>query len=463
MENLQMDNERNNNARTQKYLCELYREGSYHPRHLQLHEVPKSPSPTSYTMPHKTKLIPLEEVFKIVASKVLVKGKHLFQIMTSKQNYSFGTDTSDEAEKWIKTLNEELFGLPKAGVTYQYRVKVEQSCTGSTPYNGDYLLKVYDDMIKLFTPNGIIHTKFSFLIKDIYEIKYQISDTMQKFVTLSVKSVLTDSKVRDVLILNVKSAVEMIKVINHRRKLQDDVLQIDEQSTIKFGDQLTVDDTNSSTAHHSTSKEQNYNQRPDQYTTESDETSHHDLVALNHGVQKFLKRKGIGSQSLPHIYYVRSERQISDELLSESFEKRSPHRQSAFKVRGTTTADCNWTIDDRPPAQLPPSEALDSIPEDQVKETAQSSSTLRPRLVSYDSNDDPNYARVRDLGALLWHFDISKKGKTTMTDRRESNGYVINSLDLANSQQYLQVFAPEDSPKEENILSVDDGGLVSDK
>ena len=25
-----------------------------------------------------------------------------------------------------------------------------------------------------------------------------------------------------------------------------------------------------------------------------------------------------------------------------------------------------------------------------------------------------------------------------MTDRRESNGYVINSLDLANSQQYLQ-------------------------
>ena len=74
----------------------------------------------------------------------------------------------------------------------QYRVKVEQSCTGSTPYNGDYLLKVYDDMIKLFTPNGIIHTKFSFLIKDIYEIKYQISDTMQKFVTLSVKSVLTE-------------------------------------------------------------------------------------------------------------------------------------------------------------------------------------------------------------------------------------------------------------------------------
>ena len=60
--------------------------------------------------------------------------------------------------------------------------------------------------------------------------------------------------------------------------------------------------------------------------------------------------------------------------------KRAPHRQSAFKVRSKTTADCTWTISDRPPAQLPPSEPLDSIPEDQVEETAQSS-TVRPRLV----------------------------------------------------------------------------------
>ena len=97
-------------------------------------------------------------------------------------------------------------------------------------------------------------------------------------------------------------------------------------------------------------------------------------------------------------------------------------------MRGTTTADCNWTIDDRPPAQLPPSEALDSIPEDQVKETAQSSSTLRPRLVSYDSNDDPNYARVRDLGALLWHFDISKKGTSNYTVMYSTTGLIISCI-----------------------------------
>ena len=65
---------------------------------------------------------------------------------------------------------------------------MERSCTGSTLY-GDYLLRVYDDVIKLFTPNGVIPTKFSLLIKDIYEIKYRMYDsTPQKFVTLSVKS-----------------------------------------------------------------------------------------------------------------------------------------------------------------------------------------------------------------------------------------------------------------------------------
>jgi len=68
-------------------------------------------------MLHKTKVIPLEEVLKIMANKEVVKGKHIFQIITSQKKYSFGTDTLDEAEEWIKTLNEELFGAPIAGVT----------------------------------------------------------------------------------------------------------------------------------------------------------------------------------------------------------------------------------------------------------------------------------------------------------------------------------------------------------
>ena len=44
-------------------------------------------------------------------------------------------------------------------------------------------------------------------------------------------------------------------------------IKLGDQSTVKLGDQLIVHDTNSSTAHHLTSKEQNYNQMLDKYTT----------------------------------------------------------------------------------------------------------------------------------------------------------------------------------------------------
>ena len=36
----------------------------------------------------------------------------------------------------------------------------------------DYILKVYDDNIKLFTSNGILSTDFSCNLKEIYMIKY---------------------------------------------------------------------------------------------------------------------------------------------------------------------------------------------------------------------------------------------------------------------------------------------------
>jgi len=66
-------------------------------------------------MLYKTKLIPLEAVYKIAATHI---SNHYF-----KTNLFFWntTDSSDEAEKWIKTLNEELFGTPIAGVICKYK------------------------------------------------------------------------------------------------------------------------------------------------------------------------------------------------------------------------------------------------------------------------------------------------------------------------------------------------------
>ena len=36
--------------------------------------------------------------------------------MTSSGKYSFGTDSSQETDSWVDTLNEELFGPPQYGV-----------------------------------------------------------------------------------------------------------------------------------------------------------------------------------------------------------------------------------------------------------------------------------------------------------------------------------------------------------
>ena len=57
----------------------------------------------------------------------------------------------------------------------------------------DYLLKVYDDKIKLFTSNGRIRTGFSCDLKDIYRITYlpvatKHYSSMNGFLSFSIKN-----------------------------------------------------------------------------------------------------------------------------------------------------------------------------------------------------------------------------------------------------------------------------------
>ena len=89
-----------------QYWCELHRESSFHPRQLVLVEMPRSTQVDAET-------IPLEAVFKITRREGSVKGKFLFQIMTSNGKFTFGTDSLEATEGWIRALNEELFGPPK--------------------------------------------------------------------------------------------------------------------------------------------------------------------------------------------------------------------------------------------------------------------------------------------------------------------------------------------------------------
>jgi len=74
--------------------------------------------------------------------------------------------------------------------TDEYRVKVERNCDGQTPY-GEYVLKIDNEKIRIFTSNGKIPTKFSCSIRDIYRAKYKTIGTMQSCVIISINNILS--------------------------------------------------------------------------------------------------------------------------------------------------------------------------------------------------------------------------------------------------------------------------------
>jgi len=110
-------------------------------------------------------------------------------------------------------------------------------------------------------------------------------------------------------------------------------MKLHDLSTIKISDQDCTNPSTTKNAHHSTAPEQNHDQRTNQCTTEErtiftrdeleekqkskllqNKEAYLHNMASSHELLEFLKRKKKGSKSFPRIYYVSSERQISDEL-----------------------------------------------------------------------------------------------------------------------------------------------------
>ena len=56
----------------------------------------------------------------------------------------------------------------------------------------DYILKVYDDNIKLFTSNGMLSTDFSCNLEEIYTIKYLSTKhrhkSMNEYLSITIKN-----------------------------------------------------------------------------------------------------------------------------------------------------------------------------------------------------------------------------------------------------------------------------------
>ena len=75
-----------------------------------------------------------------------------------------------------------------SNITDHYRVKAMRN-------NGliaDYILKVYEDKMKLFTSNGMLSTSFSCNLKEIYKIKYTSSKhshkSMNGYLSITIKN-----------------------------------------------------------------------------------------------------------------------------------------------------------------------------------------------------------------------------------------------------------------------------------
>ena len=80
---------------------------------MELTELHKSLDKVSET-------IALENVLKVSMNEGLIKGKFVFHVMTPKGKFTFGTDSSEETDGWVDTLNEELFSPPKPDIICKY-------------------------------------------------------------------------------------------------------------------------------------------------------------------------------------------------------------------------------------------------------------------------------------------------------------------------------------------------------
>ena len=75
-------------------------------------------------------------------------------------------------------------------ITDRFRVKSDRSDKWKGPI-ADYLLKVCDDKIQLYSSNGKIPTDFSCDLKDIHRIKYLFTKQQKAMISITTKSAQT--------------------------------------------------------------------------------------------------------------------------------------------------------------------------------------------------------------------------------------------------------------------------------
>ncbi|XP_065911603.1 uncharacterized protein [Dysidea avara] len=194
------------------WYCELRRESNFFPRQLVLYEA--SQQKTRRHSEKDMQFIPLDNVLTVALSDAIcLRGKCMFTIVTSSKQYFIGVDSLREASDWVDIINKEVFGPPIPGVVYEYRVAICVNKRRGSRCNS-YILKLYDDKVKLFTANGRIALNYSFDIKDICKIDFQPTKKPSDG-----SHYICRYRKKEILSIQAKSTIDLIKAIYHRKKL----------------------------------------------------------------------------------------------------------------------------------------------------------------------------------------------------------------------------------------------------
>ncbi|XP_065914135.1 uncharacterized protein [Dysidea avara] len=161
--------------------------------------------------------ITLHNVLEVCDKEQNISGRPVFQIIFTKCEHQFLAESTEEMERWIVVLQQEIFGLPIQGVTYEFQVGVHDNPTARR-YNlmGRYLAKIDDIKLTLYSACGNISTNFSVNIADIWRVKIALECTNN---SVDSNFVVIDITCKGAILLTSDCSTDIARVINHRRRL----------------------------------------------------------------------------------------------------------------------------------------------------------------------------------------------------------------------------------------------------
>ncbi|XP_065910343.1 uncharacterized protein [Dysidea avara] len=427
-------------APNHKFWVELHRETYNSPRELRFFLSEDKAGERSAMC----ESVALVNILEVCDKHQTISGKPVFQITSTKCKYQLWTDTKEEMTYWINALQQELFGLPIAKITYEFKVMVLDNSTAKK-YNlaGRYTAKIEDVMFTLFSANGLIPTRFSIQISEIWRVKLapMPNDSVHSsFVVIDVTG-------GGALLLMSDSSTDIARIVSHRRrlvqgstqsetvgpsfspphygspaalkKMKTSPIPINNANKCKAYDspllRQYLEFTDSSVDMASTSPEPKTKRSQSTLTENGNKSPSNRFPNGCHTVAKSPKMI-----TTPPTIKPKPVRRKTDESSCDNQGPLSVTRTQSYGAVETTDYQKTATISNRPPVPLPRS--LQSLPKFTPHHNCSPEDTLQ---------------KLRE------HIFNSSGSDSEVNDAEEDQYYVIQSCD--SNDKYLKVFSDEDS------------------